>query len=358
MALLWCDGFDHYGTGSTGRTNMLQGVWAEINSGITPSATTPRTGTACLSTGTILNNLAVARRVFPTANLATVGFGYGLYMAQLPAVSNVFGLAQFRDGGNTAQLSFVLTTAGEIEVKRGGATGTLLAISAPVVTAGSYQHFECRATCDDTAGAVEVRVNGVTVIDISGVDTRNSAAGLMTQVAFGNISTGTNLSNVIPRFDDMFAWDTSGSEINDFIGPQRAYLLVPDADTAADDWVPDSGVTGYTQIDEVPPDGDTSYIEAQSTPGDISEFALEDLPPEISAVTALYVTPMLRKLTAGTANVQVSMISNAAVAAGADRPITEVYTYWADVFPIDPDTGAPWTAAAVNAALLRLEKTA
>jgi hypothetical protein len=43
---------------------------------------------------------------------------------------------------------------------------------------------------------------------------------------------------------------------------------------------------------------------------------------------------------------------------GADRPITEVYTYWQDVVHNDPATGAPWTPAAVNGAEFKIARTA
>jgi hypothetical protein len=55
--------------------------------------------------------------------------------------------------------------------------------------------------------------------------------------------------------------------------------------------------------------------------------------------------------------VQLGMVSGASAALGADRPITTQYAYWWDVIENDPATAAPWTRAAVNAALLRLKRT-
>jgi hypothetical protein len=73
----------------------------------------------------------------------------------------------------------------------------------------------------------------------------------------------------------------------------------------------------------------------------------------------------MRKTDAGAGNVQMGLVSSAvgsppapAVANGADRPITEVYTYWQDVIELDPATGAPWAASAVNDVKLRFERTA
>jgi len=350
MALLWCDGFDHYGTGATGRTNMLAGVWAALSTNLTPSATQARTGSNSLSHSG--NSSTQARRVFPGATRATVGFGAGIYLSSLPSTSNGVVLAEFRDSGNAAQICVKLSTTGQVVVLRGNVSGAVLGTSDPVITAQAWHHYEIKALCADSGGAVEVRVNGVTVLDISGVDTRNSATSLIDQVAFGS-------ENAIPLtyWDDVFAWDTAGSLVNDFIGPQRVYTRLPDADTAESDWTRNTGSTDFSTIDQAAPDGDTTYIAA-ATVGDISEFGLTGLPAEVSVVTALYAAPMSRKEDAGAANLRASLVSGASVAAGADRPITEAYTYWDDVFETDPATGAPWTPAAANAALLRLEKTA
>lgn len=336
---------------------MLAGPWAEFTglSSAIPrvDATFQRTGPYALrfpsSAATSLD--AYARRLFG-ANKATVGVGFGLYMPGIPAANGRIGF-QLRNNANAAVLTFAFQSDASIEVFRGTAAGTSIGRTGQVLTALAWNHIEVRAHRDAAAGSVEIRINGVTELDLSGVDTgATDFAGLLA----GKIATGS-VAWYEMAIDDLFAWDTSGGQNNDFLGPQRCYRLLPDGDTVQADWTATGAATGHEAIDDVPPDGDTSYIAAASV-NDVSEFDLEDLPAEVTAVTALYVTPMLRKLDAGTANVQASIISGASAAAGADRPITEVYTYWPDIVELDPDTGAPWTAAAVNAAKLRLEKTA
>lgn len=369
MALLWCDGFDHYGAGASGRSAMLDGVWAEVDGNVEPSATNPRTG------GRSLRNpggasVRTVRRVFG-ADKAVVGFGYALYLDNLPTAASDVVLAQFRDNANTSQVTLNLTTTGQIEARTGTAIGSIIGTSGVAVTAAAYQHFECRVAIDSAAGAVEVRVNGVTVLDLSNVDTRGAGTAQTAQVRIGG-GDGSGTAPVT-YYDDLYAWDDQGSVANDFLGDQRVFMLLPDANTAEADWTPvgaGSPPSGFAAIAEDTPDDDTSYISgaapAGSPPvGPVSVFGLEDLPASVSAVTAVQMVGRMRKTDAGACDVQMSLLSSnvgsppaPAEANGADRPITEVYTYWQDVFHTDPATGAAWTPAAVDAARFKIERTA
>jgi hypothetical protein len=345
------DGFDHYGVSPNGgRDAMLAGVWADMNTGFLVSSGIARTGTYSLRQVGSSNQRM--RRLLGS-NLTTVGIGFGLYLPQIPAGNNRIGV-QLRDNSNVAVFTVTFQSDASIEVFRGYAnTGTSLYRSGQVLTAQAWNHIEFKVFRNATTGTVELRVNGITIIDLTA---QNTGSNDFASVVFGDPSSGAASGSEF-YLDDIFVWDTSGSYNNDFIGPQRIYTLFPNDDTAQADWTPNSGSTGYTQLDEVQPDADTTYIEAASV-NDISEFELGNLPAGVSAISAVMTQSMLRKSDAGTANVQASLLSAAAVAAGTDRPITEVYTYWPDVFETDPNTGSPWTASGFNAAKLRLEKTA
>ena len=54
----------------------------------------------------------------------------------------------------------------------------------------------------------------------------------------------------------------------------------------------------------------------------------------------------------GGGNLQMAMKSGASTGLGSDRPMTVAFTYWQDVFEVDPATSAQWLPAAVNAANL------
>lgn len=354
--LLWAEGFDQYGLTET---FMLDGLWSEVSINHVLSSAVARTGTYSLSHngGTSTPNPNFVRRQFGSA-LTTVGVGAAFYPVSLPSVDDQFCIAEFRDAANTAQIWVGMQTTGAIAVRRGSRTGTLLATSATLLTAATWNQLEIRVTISNTVGTVEVRLNGsaTPIINLSGIDTQATALAETSQVAMAGI--GPTLSPVaVSYWDDFFAWDTSGANNNQFLGDKKCYLILPDADTAEADWVPDTGVEGFSRIDEVPPDDDTSYVEA-SVVGDISDYGLQSLPSEVTTISAVYAIGRTRKTDAGTCDVTQSMVSGASVAAGTSRALTTAYTYRPDVFETDPATGVLWTVSGFNAAQLRFTRTA
>lgn len=358
MTLLWMDGFDHYSAPadaeSVGRLNMLDGSWAAAGSG-GPSETYSRTGGQSLHIPNFSQtNDDNYRRIFG-AGYSTIGFGFAVYFPTLAGlIAGRAELFALTDATNTKQIVFNLLSTGAVEVRLGSAGGTLLGTSADgTLVATAWQHVEVKAVISATVGAVEMRVNGVAVLSITGADTGSSTANNLTLMRNGSAF----YQDFVAYFDDMFAWDTTGSYNNDFIGDKRVLTLMPTDDTAQADWTVIGAASGYAAISETPPDDDTSYIETQLV-DEISEFVVADLVGEYGAISAVMTQPLSRKTVAGTCNLQVGLLSGASIASGADRPITENYTYYTDVFEEDPATAAPWTKTGVNAAKLRIKRTA
>jgi len=358
MALLWIDGFDHYSAPadaeSVGRLNMLDGAWAAAAVG-GPSETYSRTGGQSLHIPSFSQTSADNYRRIFGSGLSTVGFGFAIYMPTLASL--IVGRAELfalTDSGNLKQLTFNLLATGAIEVRQGGATGTLLGTTPDgTLVATAWQHVEVKAVISPTVGAVEIRVNGVTVISLSGVNTGPATAN--------NLTFMRNASAFFQEFDvyldDIYAWDITGTYNNDFVGDKRVLSLMPTDDTAVADWAITGAASGYAAISEIPPDDDVSYIDTQIV-GQQSAFQVADLVGLYGAISAVMTTPLSRKTVAGTCNLQVSLLSGAAEAPGADRPITENYTYYTDMFEQDPNTAAPWTQAAINAMQMRIKRTA
>ncbi len=360
MTLLWCDGFDHYGTDTT---NMTDGAWAEVgSSGFSLNTDNPRTGSHALRYTDSSASKTNTRRVLGGAKV-TVGLGAVFWYSNLPNVNDKSMIFEFRDAANASQVSIVLQSTGVIEVKRGSTeTGTTLGDSVtPAITAEAYTHMEVITTIDDSAGAVEVRVNGVTVVSLTGVDTKNTSNTESSQVTVGTVSGTSSLTGVTTMYiDDLFCYDTDGSFNNTFLGDRKVLTLFPDADTAQADWSWNAGPSAFQAIDDTDPDDDATYIFANpgGSPAPVSEFDIDDLPVGVSAVSAVMLVNRMRKTDAGVANVQPSLVSASSETAGADRVLTEAYTYYHEVIEVDPDTAAPFTPAAVNAAKIKLERTA
>ena len=347
MALLFADSFDHYGTGATGRTNMLAGAWAEISvGGYTPGAG-GRTGSNALrSSGS--GNVA---RISMNGLKSVVGVAYGVWMAALPSTTSVIGVV-LRSQANNSLLAVCVTPDGAIAVKTGNVfSGTIIAISDSVLTAGTFHHVEFKAVLDDTVGSIEVRVNGVVVLNSTDLNLGTIPAAA---VVFDSPSTASGVSHA---YDDFLIWDNVGDYCNDFLGPQRVLTYFPVGDTAQADWTITGGSgPGYDAINKAVPDGDTSFIGAANV-GSKSDFTLPTLPPETAVIAGVFVPVMGRIDEAGVGNIKMSMISGANVVSGLDINLTPGYIYSRNSFEFDPTTNAPWTKAGFEAALVRIEKT-
>ena len=351
MALLWCDGFDHYGSTAA----MLNGAWAEVASGVGLSTTGPRTGTHQMRMPPNTGSLTIARRVLGGAK-TTVGLGMALYVTGLPPGNDEQQIFRWSDATNAVQLILFLQSTGVVELKRGG-TVSLGAYAAPCIVANAYQHVECIAFFSQTVGTFECRVNGVTVLSLSGIDTCATANVECSQVNICGSFGGAGFSSTETRVDDLYCYDNTGTYNNTFIGDRRVLTLFPDANTATADWTAVGAASGYLCIDEATPNDDTDYITA-ATVGLVSQFGLQNLPAGISVVNAVVMVERARKTEAGTANTQVSIVSGASTTNGADKPLTEIYTYRQDVFQTDPATAAPFTPAAVDALQFKVTRTA
>lgn len=350
--LLCFDGFDHYGTGATGRTNMLRGPYASFSSNVQPQTAAARNGLAGLQ----MPPNSSWRRVLP-ASANIVGYGVACYLASLPDANDWVRLMEFMDASNNVIGTLNVGTDGRLQFRIGN-YGTLVAESGPLtVLSSTFHHVECRVDFNGaSASSVECRVDGsVTAFSETGITLGSAACS-----AVGGRSTSSGAPTL--WFDDLFVWEGAGGGVDDFIGDHGVDTGYASADTAVSDWTRNTGSNDFEMIDDTTPDDDATYVEA-TTPGDTSDYEITALPAEVSAVTAVQTVGLLRKTDAGTCDGKISLISSSAspagVAAGTDRPIVEAYSYThLDIHELDPATGTPWTPTSRNDAILEIERTA
>jgi hypothetical protein len=382
MANRWSDGFGRYGGDEA---KMLNGsssqAWAQIDTGATLwnlSSTRPRTGSWHMR---LLGNDGfsegvIARRVFGD-QLTEVFLGHALYFDQLPILEPTpggaitgFFIAKFRTQANEVMVTVWLGTDGSIVVYRGGDpwwvspvfalnSGTsdpavLLGRSSPCVGAGAYVHFEHYLKVGNSTGAYELRVNEVTVLNLTGIDTDNGG-GEVSQFTIGRQGAPFASGKYIDMAD-CYVNDTTddGSGCNTFVGDVKSGILMVNGDTAQADFALSTGVSGYQLLDDIPPD-DADYISLAATTGE-SDFALANGPANLSEI--LTARPFYRAMKddAGTCTVAPNLKSNSVKATIDDQPLTTAFAYVDSNVPFDPDTGVPWTASGLNAALEVVER--
>ena len=341
--LLWIDGFDHYG----GDVNRLRdGVYSSVE-GTTLVTAGARTGARCARINVSSNNSGM-RRVLPQT-VPTLGCGFAFNITNLPTDSDSLALLQVLDEDNLAAATITVMPTGAIQLRPGNRTVIPTAQSAAeVVMPGSYQHFEC----EFGAGTVEVRINGVTVLNTATSGVTRGYAQVVLGGCFGFPKTGA--INVTMLLDDAFARDGAGTLNNSWIGDQKVYTRMPDEDGAEQDWTPSTGSTAWEILDNVPPI-DAEYLNA-TAPGERVSVGLEAYPTEIVAISGVYTATRIWKTDAGNAKFTTDMISGASESDQPNHPLSTAPRWYGDMFETNPATGLPWLVTDLNAAQVVLER--
>ena len=354
--ILIADGFMHYGSdGATSQENMLDGVFAEVNN-CECRTTRPRTGTHALgrSTSTFTTFF---RRVLPGPR-SVLGWGGAMYLQRLPDENNGISIVEWRNGANQSMCKVHIQSTGDIALV--DSTNSLLGqTSSPAIVAEAYQHIEVKCTFAGAAGACEVRVNGVTVLDLTNVNIGGAATAAQYRWGVAN-SQSPEVGEL--WLDDHYIWDDQGSFNTDFVGDIKLFRIDPNADTAQTDWTRNAGSNDFEAIDDDAPDDATTYLQATS-PAQESEFQLENTPATADSILFLATYVYGLKTDAGNASVRVGMASAnigspsaPATVYGTEHTITEAWTYYEDIFESDPATGSAWTPDAVDDSRILLNR--
>lgn len=356
--LLGADPFSIYGTGSGGRANMLRNpLWLEVGDNVAPSTSDPRSsiGTHCLDVAASNNN---GPRVSLFGNKTEFIMRSAFKVASLPTGNAVNVIYEPHDNANAAQCALVLTSTGSILLRKGSLGGggvTLAETDGPVIAAGSYYHVEAYFKIGD-AGACEVRVNGVVVMNATGIDTQNTANGGADQV---RVFTAA-VTSVGYKVTDFAVADMTGDDNNDFMG-DVVYIRRDMVATDASTWTRNTGASDHAAVDDPTPDDDTTYVAADA-PADAVQFQLQSLPASVSEVVSVSLAVLNRKADAGVGSLQTSLASVAVSPVqeddGEEVAQTQTYAYQVDHFGADPSTGVPVTPASYPDLRVRHVKTA
>lgn len=351
MSLEHMDNFATYGLG--GQALLTSGIYAAANTfGIVADPDPSSAGAPVLSLSGNTNR--VVRYVLNTP-VTTFGWAGRWYMPDLPTGQNPH-IMTFNNNALQRQGLIQILPTGQLQYVN--SAGTVIGTSdlAHKITAQAWHHVEVKVVFNNAAGSVEIRVDGIVALTVAAVNTVGATAGSCAIVESWGGPENTFGNTIYTK--DWVMWNSLGAHNNDFFGTVVVVSLVPTSDTTLGAWVPNSGVTGWPILDNAPPD-DTKYIDA-AFPGGVGvpcKFGMSVLPIDVTSVRALQSMVRATKTDGGDGNLQTSVVSGASTADGVDRPITGAFTYWKDIFEVDPATAAPWTVAAVNAINLKLNRT-
>jgi len=242
---------------------------------------------------------------------------------------------------STSCWNFALKLLDTGKVGAYGAGNTLLATTdVPVFHLNQWHYFEAKVVCHDTAGSYEVRVDGLTVLSGSGVDTR---AGADTRfVRF-------RCDEYYQYLDDIYICDTDGTTNNDFLGQVLVEAIFPSGDGDSSDWTPASGSDNYAMVADNPTNDDT-YVE-NGTEGETDLYQYTDLAMITDEDILGVVLKTEPRMTAfpGDLDLYQTVKSGTTASDGeATNIASDSYASIQRVLESDPNTAAPWTASGVN----------
>lgn len=264
----------------------------------------------------------------------------------------------FNTNGSMLRITDTLSTV-DIRIMRGsGLTldvrrGTALVAQSPVgvYTALAYHHVEMRIDTGTSSitGAIEVRLNGDTVINASGLN----FGAATTSAKPRRIGFAGNQGQA-QWIDDVIIFDTGAADTFDtFVGPIHIHALSPNGNGDRSELTgSDADSTdNYQLVDEVP-FSDADYVEGTSGEADLYAFA--DVPTDISV---LGVAHYFRSRDEGGGGVSARGLCKPTTTEfqGGDKTLTTSYYGYMQPWDHDPQAAAAWTPSTLNAAQFGIE---
>jgi|SRR5579863_967145 len=360
MALLRVEGFDHQNTSTDLISDSGAFVWRSANAAVALTAYGSGIGgigkaiTGANSVqlyGVLTTPLSAAFIGMALDIDPSPGSAYGVYLWN--SVTQNPNISAFH-----CQIAVSLNPVnGQISVYRDGTGGgpVLGQTGNNAFTNNTGFYLEIGVVvATGTSGSVVVKVNGTTVLNITGVNTSQDGNAIFDTIQVGGGVGSVNGGNGCLT-DHMYICDSTGGSFNTFLGPIQVYTLFPSAAGASTQYTPLSG-TNVSQVQETAMDSDTTY-NFDSTIGDEDLFTIQTLPVNVAPL-AVQVTGAYRQDSGGTRAMANLLDSSGTVSTGTSIVLNTVYTYQHDVYTLNPNGSVAWTRATVDAAQIGYKTTA
>jgi hypothetical protein len=296
----------------------------------------------CIRTG---NTICYVSKTFD--NQQTWGVAFAFKPSVLTAASNL--MVSLFDGA-TSQIELGMEPTGAVRVTKNN-NATLVSYASSPVLFNMWNHIEWKVKIDGSVGTVDIRLNGVSILSLTGQNTKQSANAYASTVRLGSITAvpgGTWDWDDIIIYDGQINDPQGNPDIHDFIGDCGLTWLLPNGDGTTTQFSRDSGTNNYLRVNEATPDGDTSYV-ADATVGHLDTYAMANLPGTIATVKSIAVVNYARKDDVGTRTFAPELRTNSANFDGVTQSLGTSYAYYMSNWGQNPSgTPANWTPTDVN----------
>jgi hypothetical protein len=238
----------------------------------------------------------------------------------------------------TAQCALGIADDGTVRLYRG--TTTLLATSGVTVPTESWQYLELSCYIHDTDGWMKGYLNEALACEYDGNTEATSAIGGANRLVLS--------ATINHRLTDLWVTDGEGAApYNDRLGDCHMVTGVPTGPGHYEQFtaVPGTGERNWENVDDIPPDGDTTYN--YRTTGGKDSFGFTATPPAgIWSVVGVQCNVLSRKDEFGSAMLRPFYRRGGTDYPGDTSALGYGYYFYNQMcWPLNPATGLPWVLA-------------
>ena len=259
----------------------------------------------------------------------------------------------FNDAGTNQSGLWIDSATGLLQAYRNNGTTFLGAGTIPIAL-NTWTYIEVKITIHNSTGVFVTRVNETTDINLSSIDTQQTANATSNQ--FQIVQGGSG--NWAWWLDDLYICDGTGGVNDDFLGDVRIQAIFPNGNGNSSQLVgSDANSTdNYLLVDETVP-STSDYVES-STPTDKDTYTYGNVTPTTGTVYGVQILPYAAKTDAGVRSIQaVARHSGTEEDTGTDMILSTSAQYFVDTRDTKPGGGS-WSISDVNAAEFGVKVTA
>ena len=339
--LLFMDGADY-------RTTVGKWIAAYVGGNAytlaTPSGAFHRTGTQSIYNGNDQRNgmyVSLPQR-------ATVWAVFAYLFSSVPYTWSTAPeelVCHFNDGVNEQIEVRIARATRVLQVTR---NGTLLGTGSSILNINTFYHIDLSVVISDTVGSFVLKLNGLTEISGSGIDTKATANAYVDRFYLGGGYSEEGAVAPGERYwDDVAVGDDQGSFNTSSPGDVAVEAIHPTGAGATTAWTPSAG-TNWQNVDDALPDDDATYNKS-NTVGQTDMYAMADLAEATGLIKAVQYVQYARKDNAGTRLIAPVVRIGGADYAGSDIELGATYDHFTQLKEVSPATSAAWTISEINA---------
>ena len=238
-----------------------------------------------------------------------------------------------------------------IDVWRGTSTGTSLAssVNCPLLSnvANSHSIIAVGWSIDNTTGFIWIRINGTVYVNLTGIDTQNTANAHWNRANIGACST----NNIFSKTDHPVLWHLNAAAVTTLPVDARVAYGQPTGDNGSPQFTRNTGASNASAVDDGLVDGDTTY-NSSTTVGHVDKFDVSAtwIPNNTTSIYAVQSYTVSRIDDATPRTRKTTIHSGASATDGATINEQSSYRSYVSRCDNDPATAVPWVLAALQAA--------